>query len=198
MASADQASNKGQISNLPGVTTSLTGHDVSSGKAIVHSERPGSWTSLDRDEMAFNVIYTTSQFPASVNDDADVKTHDTLLSESKLGLVNPGGTVCRMVDFAPGYTCLMHRTQSLDYGIILEGSIEMVLDSGETRSMHRGDVAVQRATMHAWRNTSQTEWARMIFVLQECEKVVIKGEKCGEDLGDGAEGLPPSQTAATE
>lgn len=71
----------------------------------------------------------------------------------------------------------------------------MVLDSGETRLMHRGDVAVQRATMHAWRNTSQTEWARMIFVLQECEKVEIMGEKKGEDLGHGAEGLAPSQNA---
>jgi len=192
----DRASNHGQLStNLPGVTTFLTGHDAATGKAIVHAERPGSWTSLDKNEMAFNVVFTTSQFPASVNDDADIKTHDALLSSKKLGLVNPGGTVCRMVDFSPGYTCLMHRTQSLDYGIILEGSIEMVLDSGETRLMHRGDVAVQRATMHAWRNTSQTEWARMIFVLQECEKVEIMGEKKGEDLGHGAQGLAPSQNA---
>lgn len=200
MSSGNQASdsnsnNDGQLSsNLPRVTTFLTGHNASTGQAIVRAERPATWTSLDHDEMAFNVVYTTSQFPASVNDDEDVKTHDELLSSKKLGLVNPGGTVCRRVDFAPGYQCLMHRTQSLDYGIVLEGSIEMVLDSGETRMMSRGDVAVQRATMHAWRNTSQTEWARMIFVLQECEKVVIKGEEHGEDLGKGAVGLGPSQT----
>lgn len=187
--------NNGQISSdLPGVITYLTGHDAATGKAIVRDERPGSWSSLDNQEMAFNVIYTTSTFPPSVNDDVDVKAHDDLLSSNKLGLVNPGGTVCRMVDFAPGYQCLMHRTQSLDYGIVLEGSIEMVLDSGETRQMRRGDVAVQRATMHAWRNTSRTGWARMIFILQESEKVVIQGEKFGEDLGKGAEGLVPSQT----
>lgn len=191
---ASRTPNEGQVSNLPGVTAYLTGHDEATGKAIVHASRPGTWTSLDSNEMGFNVIYTTSSFPPSVNNDVDIKTHDTLLSDQKLGLVNPGGTVCRMVDFAPGYTCLMHRTQSLDYGIVLEGDIDMVLDSGETKRMGRGDVAVQRATMHAWRNASHDQWARMVFVLQECEKVDIGGKMVGEDLGNGLEGLPPSRT----
>lgn len=46
----------------------------------------------------------------------------------------------------------MHRTTSLDYGIVLEGEVELILDSGERRAMKAGDIAVQRATMHAWRN----------------------------------------------
>lgn len=103
MASANRALNEGQVStNLPPVSTFITGHDES-GKAVVHSDRPGSWSTLDKDAMAFNVVYTTSQFPASVNNDADVKAHDELLSSKKLGLVNPNGTVCRRVDFSPGY-----------------------------------------------------------------------------------------------
>jgi hypothetical protein len=142
--------------------------------------------------MGFNVIYTTSSFPASLNSDADITTHDALLSSGKLGLVNPGGTVCRIVDFAPGFDCMMHRTQSLDYGVVLEGSIELVLDSGEAQLMHRGDMAVQRATMHAWRNPSGSEWARMMFVLQDCQKVELGGKELREDLGRGTEGLPPS------
>jgi quercetin dioxygenase-like cupin family protein len=142
--------------------------------------------------MGFNVIYTTSTFPASLNSDTDITTHDALLSSGKLGLVNPGGTVCRIVDFAPKFDCMMHRTQSLDFGVVLEGSIELVLDSGETQLMHRGDVAVQRATMHAWRNPSESEWARMMFVLQDCQKVELEGKVLKEDLGRGTEGLPPS------
>ena len=86
----------------------------------------------------------------------------------------------------------MHRTQSLDYGIVLEGSIELVMDSGERKLMQRGDVAVQRATMHAWKNVSETEWGRMIFVLQDCQKLEIGGKALKEDLGRGVEGLPPS------
>jgi quercetin dioxygenase-like cupin family protein len=76
----------------------------------------------------------------------------------------------------------MHRTQSLDYGIVLEGEIEMTLDSGEKRLLKRGDMAVQRATMHAWHNPSETEWTRMVFVLQECKPLVVGGEELGEDL----------------
>lgn len=71
-----------------------------------------------------------------------------------------------MVDIAPGNEALMHRTQSLDYGIVIEGEVELVLDDGVSTVMRRGDVAVQRATSHGWRNVSGTEWARMFFVLQ--------------------------------
>jgi quercetin dioxygenase-like cupin family protein len=181
-----------QVSNLPGLTTYITGHDPKTGKAIVQSKRPGTWSSYNDKLMGFNVAYTTSQFPASLNGDADLRAHDALTATKKLGLVNPGGTVCRIVDFAPGFECMMHRTQSLDYGIVLEGSIELVLDSGETQTMHRGDVAVQRATMHAWRNPSNDEWARMVFVLQDCEKVVLGDTELKEDLGRGVAGLPSS------
>jgi len=137
------------------------------------------------------VAYTTSSFPPNLNSDADITAHTSLMSSGTLGLVNPGGTVLRCVDFAPGYACGMHRTQSLDFGIVIEGEVEMVLDSGERYVLKRGDVAVQRATQHQWVNRSQTEWARMMFVLQDCEEVVVGGKVYGEDLGTNS-GLPPS------
>lgn len=86
----------------------------------------------------------------------------------------------------------MHRTQSLDFGIVVEGEIEMVLDGGSVTHLQRGDVAVQRATMHAWKNPSRTEWTRMIFVLQDCKPLEVGGKRYGEDLGRGTEGIPPS------
>jgi quercetin dioxygenase-like cupin family protein len=85
----------------------------------------------------------------------------------------------------------MHRTVSLDYGVVIEGEMELVLDSGETRLMRRGDMAIQRGTMHAWRNPSATDWARMLYVLQECEPVEVAGKKLGEDYGD-MQGVPKS------
>ncbi|KAL2004528.1 hypothetical protein VTN00DRAFT_3413 [Thermoascus crustaceus] len=192
MPASTRSPNEGQLSPLPGVTHFITGHDAA-GKAVVRDTRPGNWTPFDNDNMAFDIVYTTSQFPADLNDDKDIAAHDALLASGKMGLVNPSGTVCRFVDFAPGYQCIMHRTQSLDYGIVLEGSIEMVLDSGETRTMHRGDVAVQRATKHAWRNPSKDQWARMIFVLQDCQKVrLVNGTELGEDLSEAKGEIPPS------
>lgn len=141
--------------------------------------------------MFFNQIYTNS-FPADLNENADVKFHDDMMAGGNLGLATKGGVVCRMVDFAPQYECLMHRTKSLDYGILVEGEIEMKLDGGETVALKRGDIAVQRATMHAWRNPSTTSWARMVFVLQDMKPLVINGKKLGEDYGKGTEGLLPS------
>ena len=89
-------------------------------------------------------------------------------------LVQSIGTVCRIVDFSPGRDAIMHRTISLDYGVVVEGTVELILDSGEVHQMERGDVAVQRATMHGWRNPSQHEWARMLFVLNGCEPLRTK------------------------
>ena len=91
------------------------------------------------------------------------------------------------MDFGPGTAALMHRTRSLDYGVVVEGEVEMVLDGGVTRVLGRGDVAVQRGTNHGWRNTSGTEWARMFFVLQDAREVVVGGEGLGEDLSNAGE-----------
>jgi mannose-6-phosphate isomerase-like protein (cupin superfamily) len=58
---------------------------------------------------------------------------------------------------------MMHRTQTIDYGIVIEGEIYLVLDDTETL-LKPGDVVIQRGTNHAWDNRS-TAVCRMAFVL---------------------------------
>lgn len=58
---------------------------------------------------------------------------------------------------------LMHRTETLDYGIVLEGEITMILDRMET-TISAGDIVVQCGTNHAWANRSGKS-CRMAFVL---------------------------------
>jgi hypothetical protein len=130
-----------QLPALPHPTTHITTTSPS-GLATVHSSQPFIWQPFDHNMMAFAVPYTTSTFPPDLTSSKDLSTHNSVMEKGNLGLVNPGGTVIRCVDFAPGYACMMHKTKSLDYGIVLEGEIEMVLDSGERRMMGRGDVAV--------------------------------------------------------
>lgn len=74
---------------------------------------------------------------------------------------------------------------SVDYGVVIEGEFELTLDSGETRIMRQGDVSVQRATAHSWRNIAGncTMPGRMLYVLLDCEKVVVNGQKMKEYLG---------------
>ncbi|KAI0379041.1 hypothetical protein F5Y04DRAFT_139563 [Hypomontagnella monticulosa] len=175
---------------FPATTTYVTGHNEE-GKAIVHSARPAAWKPFEGGIMGFNQIYT-NQFLPDLNNDADIKFHEEVISGGNLGLAMKGSTVLRMVDFGPLYECMMHRTKSLDFGILVEGEVEMILDDGSITRMKRGDIAVQRATMHAWRNPSSTQWARMVFVLQDMKPLFINGKKFGEDYGKGTEGLPPS------
>ena len=139
---------------------------------------------------AFGLGYFTKSFPVDLNEDADIKVYKPYL-ESPPGLVATGGTVLRFVDVGPGHLSPMHRTVSLDYGVVIEGEVELVLDSGETRLLKRGDVAIQRGTMHQWINHSPKEWCRMLFVLQESQPLKLAGKTLGEELA-GMAGVRPS------
>ncbi|MNP61650.1 Cupin domain protein [compost metagenome] len=57
----------------------------------------------------------------------------------------------------------MHRTETLDYGLVTEGEVWLVLD-GEEVHLKRGDIVVQRGTNHAWSNRTEN-MARMVFIL---------------------------------
>jgi len=61
----------------------------------------------------------------------------------------------------------MHRTDTVDYGICLEGEMTMVLDDSEV-VMHKGDVCIQRGTNHAWANRSDKPCI-MAFILIDGE-----------------------------
>jgi uncharacterized cupin superfamily protein len=61
----------------------------------------------------------------------------------------------------------VHRTASIDYGIVLSGEITLVLDDSEV-TLRAGDIVVQRGTDHAWANRG-TEVARVVFVLVDGE-----------------------------
>jgi quercetin dioxygenase-like cupin family protein len=176
---------------LPAIKRFITDHD-NDGKAVFNNtvNEPLEWQAIG--EMAnFSLGYTTSSFPVKLEDGKDLKGKDGYLDylENKPGITIPGGTVLRIVDMSPGTTSPMHRTISLDYGVVLEGEVELILDSGEKRLMKRGDVSVQRSTNHAWRNTSDVEWVRMLYVLQESEPFTVNGETLVEDYGTGMPGV---------
>ena len=88
-----------------------------------------------------------------------------------------------MIDFAPGAESNLHRSIALVLGTVCEGEMEVSLDSGEKRVMRPGDVSINRAGMHRWRNCSQTMAARMLFVLLDVEPVIVNGQEVKEDLG---------------
>jgi quercetin dioxygenase-like cupin family protein len=76
-----------------------------------------------------------------------------------------------VIDFPPGNAAHMHRTETIDYVIVLEGEIEMDMDRSTVR-LKAGDVMVQRGTNHAWANRGSTR-ARVAFVLIDAEPIGI-------------------------
>lgn len=82
----------------------------------------------------------------------------------------PGGAAFRVIRYGPGRSGAMHRTQTVDYGVVISGSITLVLDDGAEAALHAGDVFVQRGTIHNWLNRS-AEPCTIAVVLIDAEPI---------------------------
>ena len=80
----------------------------------------------------------------------------------------------------------MHRTSTIDYGIVIDGGTELLLDSGESKMLRKGDVFVQRGTAHSWKNiTNENDnngVLRVFFVFQPIDKISWENGELGQDL----------------
>jgi quercetin dioxygenase-like cupin family protein len=81
-----------------------------------------------------------------------------------------------VVDMLPNASSPMHRTNSIDYGIVMSGQIELELDNQVYKTVEAGGIIVQRGTIHKWRNPSSTEICRIVFVLTEAKPYLVNGE----------------------
>jgi len=165
---------------LPTYKRLVTTHNKD-GKAVFASNIPEPIPYVDAPGGAqFSLVYSTDSTKPDFTNDKDMKEYENHMPNYP-GIFIPGGTTVRYIDVPPGGGSPMHRTVSMDYGIVLDGEVECTLDSGEVRRMKKGDFIVQRGTMHQWRNPSATEWYRMLFIMLESEKVEIDGKKLDEE-----------------
>ena len=152
---------------LPPVHRVVTGHD-SAGKAVVVSNSLLTAVSTPSGTSAMTLLWTSEGSPADNEDAADGR-------DRTVGLTLAGGSVIRVVDMFPGTTAPMHRTSSLDYGIVVSGAIELLLDDGSATLVEQGGIIVQRGTNHSWRNPSAEETARVAFVLLDAKAATVDG-----------------------
>lgn len=145
----------------------VTGHDAS-GRAVVISDRQFDPVDIPSGDAAFALIWTAPTLPVDNDDPVDGRERDA-------GLTLRGGSAIRVTDMYPGQQSPMHRTSSLDYGIVLSGELELELDDGAVTRLTAGDIVVQRGTVHLWRNPSATETCRIVFVLTEARPATIAG-----------------------
>jgi mannose-6-phosphate isomerase-like protein (cupin superfamily) len=158
-------------------------------KAVVLFDSANPHNFVRKHGNVSRLFWTTDQAPADISGNTDRAANFTSISPSN------GGSVLRIVDFppmtkenealkadyqqsliedAPPLRGLpprhpfMHRTRSVDYALILEGEIDMLLDDSEIH-MKAGDVLVQQGTNHAWVNRG-TETCRIAFVLIDAKE----------------------------
>jgi quercetin dioxygenase-like cupin family protein len=144
----------------------VTGHDAQ-GQAVVTIDEVSQNLRSARPGATACVVWTSQGFPVDNTGTADDGLRET-------GTTLDNGTVFRILELAPGNGPRMHRTDSLDYAIIMSGEIDMELDGSTTR-LKAGDVVVQRGTVHNWVNRG-TEPCRIAFVLIAGKPVEVGGK----------------------
>jgi quercetin dioxygenase-like cupin family protein len=153
------------------------------GKSVFSSELAETLPVVKNlDGALFRLGYVADKPLVSLAAGIDINTYATHLETPPRLLVPGGGAVIWYIDTPPNSTSPLHRTVSLDFVVQLEGELELMLDGGETRLLKPGDLTIQRATMHAWRNPSRNKWSRMLAVMSECKPVVVDGKELGPEF----------------
>ena len=145
----------------------VTGHNAAS-VANVLTDTLVPPQSTGRSDAIVHAVWNTGEMPA------DIAIGETIVDRGALPHRTPpppNGTRLTIIDYPPGNRGQMHRTETLDYVIVMAGEIDMELDDS-TVTLKAGDVLIQRGTNHGWFNRG-TETARVAFVLVDAQPLGI-------------------------
>ena len=146
----------------------VTEHDAS-GKAVVKIDEVSKNVISNRPGASACVVWTTDSIPADNSGEGDAAL-------KKVGTTLPGGTVFRVVEFSPGVSPRVHRTDSIDYAVVISGEIDMELEKGSEVHLKAGDVLVQRGTVHNWINRGKVPCV-IAFSLVDARPVTAGGKR---------------------
>lgn len=154
----------------------VTGHDAK-GKAVAESdERLQAKQRAGRPGISGCEIWSSDRMPVD-NTSAAAEAAQRQGFVKRYNYVGTGqGTVVRITQIEPGSPKFMHRTETLDYAILLSGTCDLELDDGKVLHLNPGDVIVQRGTMHAWVNNGPGPCV-FAFVLIDANPAVADGKE---------------------
>src|SRR3954451_25489455 len=135
----------------------VTGHNAD-GQSVVLSDGPNPKT-LDIGTAAFHEVWITDATPVPIAADEPEPTDRPVRTPPPAN-----GVMVRFTEMAADAESPMHRTETLDVGVVLEGETWLLLDDGSETQVGTGDAVVQGGTNHAWTNRSERP-VRMLFVL---------------------------------
>jgi len=144
----------------------VTGHSQD-GRSVVLSDAPVPHV-RSLPGAQFDEVWSVEEAPAALG---RVPAAEPTTDRPQIALGSGAGNVIRVIEFAPadagGRRSPMHRTKTIDYGIVLEGEIVLILSDSEV-NLGPGDVVIQRGTDHAWENRSGRP-AKMAFILIDAQ-----------------------------
>lgn len=159
----------------------ITTHDTA-GTAIFSPKGPGSQHLMPIPIGDIRIISSSHQFPPTLSKESDIdqyqKDRVSPFFPGERRICPDGGTAACIISMAPGAKSGMHRTMTLDTVVVVEGEVEITLDSGEIRTLRVGDSLVQRGTMHRWRNVTPNDgWARWAVFIQAAAGPIQVGDR---------------------
>jgi quercetin dioxygenase-like cupin family protein len=153
--------------NYPPIRRVVTGHDAKNVAKVV-IDAPATNAKYPQPGMASTMLWCTDSAPCKMPIGETIED----MGARVIGTAPPAkGTRFAVLDFPPGNHPGMHRTETIDYVIVIEGEIEMDMDDS-TVKLRAGDIMIQRGTNHAWANRSGKR-ARVAFVLIDAEPLGI-------------------------
>ena len=144
----------------------VTGHD-DNGKPIVLFDDICKNIRSGRERHHSCVAWSTESFPTDNSGSEDGGLRPVASTQ-------PNGTIFRIVQYEPGVAPRNHRTDSIDYAVVMSGEIEMEME-GTIVHLKQGDVLVQRGTVHNWINRG-TEPCVIAFALVAADPVKRGGQ----------------------
>jgi mannose-6-phosphate isomerase-like protein (cupin superfamily) len=145
----------------------VTGHDANK-IAKVLMDGPAANVKFPGPGTASATLWCTDRTPADIAIGERIED----FGARELTIPPPAnGTRLGVVDFPPGNARFMHRTETVDYVIVMSGEIDMEMDDS-TVKLKAGDIMVQRGTNHAWLNRGSVP-ARVAFVLVDATPLGI-------------------------
>ncbi|MDF2116980.1 cupin domain-containing protein [Roseiarcaceae bacterium H3SJ34-1] len=142
----------------------VTGHDAN-GNVIVLSDGLAENQKFPDAKVSSTMMWSTVATPTDFSGDEDEGAR-------VLGTAPPaGGSRFTMMEFLPGHDYHgMHRTDTVDYVICLEGEIDMFVNEADFVTLKAGDVLIQRGTYHGWANRSSARCRLAVVLLDAVPK----------------------------
>ncbi|TXT16054.1 hypothetical protein VHUM_00557 [Vanrija humicola] len=161
------------------IITSHTAADTDGSHVAVFDDAPAFRSALDGG-AAFTALFATLGLPAVSAHSIDSAGIDAAAALAP-AVVTPNGVNCQVTDLAPRFRVAMHRTNSVDYNILLSGSVYLITPDGEGEKrtlVNAGEIVIQRGTVHGWE--AGPEGARWVSVIVNAEPVMAGGKPLEE------------------